>query len=245
MLAWANPLSLQDLYSGLVRKFKARGFPLPPPVGVIRTLVERLNTFDIENDVVSTQSAPDRETETSSGWVSQQLHDAELGVLHRSAILEAARQAGRNPRSIASCLEVAETITPLGRSCFALIGTRPSETSIRDARDIALRTRIQSDVDYRYHTAGIRLEIRVGHELVAEGRIPVGSRVQRLIANRELAVSSQGEEHGHLRTRNGLLTGLSTALAALAVELEDHIVVEINFDKNTAHIEYLDNEVEN
>ena len=245
MLAWADHLSLQDLYSGLVRKFKARGLPLPPPVGVIRTLVERLNTFDIENDVVSTQSAPDRETQTNSGWVSQQLHDAELGVLHRSAILEAARQAGRNPRSIASCLDGAETITPLGRRCFALIGTKPSETSIRDARAVALSTRMKSEVKYSYPTAGIRLEIKVGHELVAEGRVPVGPRVQRLIANRELAVSSQCEEHGHLRTRNGLLTGLSAALAALAVEPEDHIVVEVDLDKNTAHIEYLDNEVEN
>lgn len=236
MLAWVNPLPLVDLHEGLVRKFRFRQFPVPPPLDVIRALVERLDDLDIENDIVSTRSRRDRDSETILGWINMQLQEVEGGVLHRSTILEACRRARLNTTSVGIYLQFGETIRPVGRGCFALVGTTPTEESITTARASALRAQVQNRVTATYPAGGMRLAITIGNALRDSGVVSVSVRVKRLVADRLLVVKSRLGTHGNLAMSHSLLYGFSTVLNALEAMPGDDLVVDIDLRENTAFV---------
>ncbi len=236
MLSWASPLSLAEVYEGLDRKFRHRRFPTVPPIEVIRALIDRLDGFEIDDDLVSLTTPETPETETVLGWIGTQLRDAEDHVLHRSTILEACRQTGRNTSSVGVFLQFGVIVAPVGRGCFRLVGSRPTASSIDVARTRGLRENIRTQTDYQYANDGMRLSVTVGNDLRDGGVLSVNARTQRLIANRRLAITSYVGPHGNCALSGSLLYGFPSVLNALGVMPGDQIWVEINFMDNTAHV---------
>jgi hypothetical protein len=236
MLSWANPLPLAEVHQGLDRYFRYRQFPKVPPIEVIRELIHRTEGFGIEGDLVSSATHEEPEIETLLGWIGAELRKAEDQVLHRSAILQAARHAGKNTTSIGVYLMYGEIVVPVGRGCFRLVGSRPTASSIDAARNFALRATIRTRTDYQYANDGVRLSVTVGNDLRDTGVLNVHVRTQRLVANRRLAVTSCVGSHGHCALSDSLLYGFSTVLNALDVMPGDQILVEIDFRDNTANV---------
>ena len=236
MLSWANPLPLAEVHQGLDRYFRFRQFPKVPPIEVIRELIYRTEGFGIEGDLVSSATHEEPEIETLLGWIGAELRKAEDQVLHRSAILQAARHAGKNTTSIGVYLMYGEIVVPVGRGCFRLVGSRPTASSIDAARNFALRATIRTRTDYQYANDGVRLSVTVGNDLRDTGVLNVHIRTQRLVANRRLAVTSCVGSHGHCALSDSLLYGFSTVLNALDVMPGDQILVEIDFRDNTANV---------
>ena len=236
MLSWVNPLPLTEVYEGLDRKFRFRQFPKLPPIEVIHELIHRVEGFDIEGDLVSVAAPREPDTRTILGWIGTELREAEGQVLHRSAILESARRAGRHTTSVALYLKFGEIVAPVGRGCFRLVGSRPTASSIDVARTRGLRENIRTQTDYQYANDGMRLSVTVGNDLRDGGVLSVNARTQRLIANRRLAITSYVGPHGNCALSGSLLYGFPSVLNALGVMPGDQIWVEINFMDNTAHV---------
>ena len=240
MLSWVNPLSIGDLREGLVRRFRFRKFPIPPPLEVIGALIERFDEFNLEDDMVTTRSPEDRDADTILGWINAMLQASGSGVLHRSTVLEAGRQAGMNTTSVSIYLQFGETIRPVGRGCFALVGTKPTEVAITSARKVALRSQVQNRVATSYPNGGIQLSITVGNALRDSGVVSISARVKRLIADRLLPITSDLGSHGNLGLSNSMLYGLSSAMNALEVMPGDDIIVDIDLVENTAFLHLID-----
>lgn len=236
MLSWVNPLSAADLHEGLIRRFRFRKFPIPPPLEVIVALIERFDEFDVEGDMILCRSPEGRDTNTVLGWISAMLLASESGVLHRSTILEECRKADMNTTSVSVYLQFGETIRPVGRGCFALTGTSPTEAAITTAQKVALRSQVPNRVTTSYPTGGIRLSITVGNALRDSGVVSISVRVKRLIADRSLPITSHVGSHGNLGTSNSMLYGLSSAMNALEVMPGDAIIIDINLIENTAFL---------
>ncbi len=254
MLSWANPLPLSELFEGLDRRFRFRGLPKVPPLEVIRELVRRTASFDIDGDFVSSatpqpvqqialwergREADDEQEaddETILGWIGRQLREADGHVLHRSAILEAGRLEGLNTTSVGVYIQFGEIVFPVGQGCYRLVGSSPSASEIDAARTSALRATVPTRIAYRYTDCGVRLSVRVGNALRDSGVLTVNVRTQRLFANRTIQVNSAEDTHGHLGRSNAALFGFSSVLNALDVMPGDQVVIDLDLTDNTAHV---------
>ncbi len=236
MLSWVDPLPLTDIYDGLDRRFRFRQLPTVPPIEVIRALIDRLEGFEIDDDLVSLTTREEPATGTILGWIGVQLRQAEDHVLHRSTILQAGRQAMKNTTSVGLYLQFGEIVTPVGQGCFKLVGSSPTPSSIEAARDFALRAKASTRTRYQYRNEGVRLSITVGNDLRDTGVLAILVKAQRLIVDRLLAVSSELGSHGHVALSGSLLHGFSSVLNALEVMPGDEITVDANLRDGTAHV---------
>lgn len=235
-LSWVNPLHLNDLYESLTRRFRFRGFPVPPPIEVIRALLERLDGFTVDDDQVLCTLPEDRDTDTILAWIGNQLLGAEDHVIHRSALLEACRNEGMNTTSVGIYLQFGEIVRPVGRGCFALVGSSPSSAAINRARERALRATVKGSRSVKYVEGGARLDITVGNALRDSGVLVIPSRVQRLVADRRLSVNSELGTHGHLALSGNVLFGFTSVLNALEVMPGDEISVFLDLLANSADV---------
>ena len=233
-LSWANPLPLEELHESVVRRFRFRGFPVPPPPEVLGALIERIDGFELEDGIVHA-TPPDRpDTTTILGWIGEQLVATEDQVLHRSVLYQEARQLGMNTISIGLYLKFGENIRATGRGCFRLVGSRPDHEAIERARSEALRLRVAGKRNTTYIDSGIRMDVTVGNAFLDTGVISVPARAKRLIANRTLSLSSDLGSHGTIRLSGSLLHGFTSALVALDVMPGDQISVDLDLITNSA-----------
>lgn len=235
-LSWTNPLPLAEIHESLVRRFRFRRFPAPPPPQVLGALIERLDGFEFEDGQVRATTPDEPDRETVLGWITEQLQLAESQVLHRSILYEAARRAGKKTVSVGLYLQFGETTRPTGRGCFRLVGSHPDAEAIERARAEAIRLRVADGRRTAYPDGGIRLELTVGNGLLDSGVLSIPARAQRLIANRSLALSSDLGSHGNLGLSNTLLYGFTTALQTLDVMPGDQVTVDLDLRANSAHI---------
>jgi hypothetical protein len=233
-LSWANPLPLEDLHESVVRRFRFRSFPAPPPPEVLGALIERIDGFELKDGVVHATPPDEPDTATILGWIGKQLVEAEDQVLHRSVLYQDARQQGMNTTSVGLYLMFGENIRAVGRGCFRLVGSRPDHEAIERARSKALRLRVADKKTMTYIDSGIRMDVTVGNSFLDSGVIDVPVRAKRLIANRTLSLSSHLGSHGNTRLSGTLLYGFTSALVALDVMPGDQISVDLDLLTNTA-----------
>jgi len=236
MTAWTHDLSVETFHRGLSRRFRFRQFTPPPPTEVLASLVERLEDFEILDDRIVPALRRSIDTTTILGWVGEQLRESPSGVLHRSVILETARQEGLNTTSVAIYLQFGEIIQPIGQNCFTLVGTRPTPIDIENARRDASLLRIPERISTSYVDGGARLAVTVGSLLRDSGVMSVPARLRRMIGERRLQVISDLGDHGSSIVSGALLTGFSSVFNALDVMTGDDLTVRIDLSTLTMHV---------
>ena len=236
MLAWTGDLSIDDFHHGLTRKFLFRGLPLPPPPIVLEHLIHRLDDFVITNGRLSAVIRQPINPNTILGWIGTQLSTAPSHVLHRSILLESARQAGLNTTSVGLYISYGEIVQPIGRNCFTLIGYEPSPSAIENARQDARLLRIPDRISVAYEPESIVLTLTVGSAMRNSGNLSMNRRSQSLIGPGRFRITSELGTHGTCALSGSLLYGFSTAFNALDVMTGDDLVIELDVGLGTATV---------
>jgi len=236
-LSWVDNLPLAEVHESVVRRFRFRSMPAPPPPEVLGALIERLDGFELEDDKVRLAVPTEPDTSTILGWIGTQLLEAEDRVIHRSVLYQEARLCGMNTTSVGLYLMFGEITRSTGRGCVRLVGARPDAEAIERARSEALRLRVAEQRSFSYPESGIRMKVTVGNGFLDSGVISVPARAKRLIAKRSLAVSSELGSHGSVRLSGSQLYGFTSALLALDIMPGDEIVVDLDLRTNTASLE--------
>jgi hypothetical protein len=241
MLSWTSPLHVSELREGLTRRFRFRQLPVVPPVPVITALIEYLSGFEISNGFVTPVKPQTRNMTTIIGWIGALLEESQHGTLHRSAILNATRNANLKQASVATYLSFGENIKPVGRGCYSLVGCSPTSHDIEAARHDSSLIHVQDKIlSTEIVGTNAYMTITVGTAMRDSGNITPNAQTRRFIADRQFSVKSHLGTHGKVSLSNGtIFYGFSSVMNALGVIPGDQITINLDFENSIAHIELL------
>ena len=136
---------------------------------------------------------------------------------------------------------VASIRRSVGRNCYALVGHSPTSIDIEAARYESSLIYVPDKMEStEIAGSNAHLIITVGTAMRDSGNISPNAQIRRLIGGRRFSISSHIGTHGHSRLSNGtIFFGFGPSFNALGVIPGDQITINLDFEKNIAHIELL------
>lgn len=241
VLDMVESLTPQQLQLALLRRSRGRQVEPPPPLEVLGQFFARHPAFVVTDNQVHPAKAGLTDETTIEAWICREIRRSG-GVLHRSTLLELARNSGRNPASVAIYLNVSSPfVRPVGQGCFALAGAVVNPTEITIAREQARHLVVPTrEANWSYSNDGARYTCLIGNNLLDSGLLSVPGRVRRMIGQLRLRVNTRNGIHGHVALSEAVAYGLTPALISLGVTVGDCISITFEIRDAVVRVEILE-----
>lgn len=165
-----SPLPASELYEGLKRVQRNRGYVALPPAETAIALLQASGSISLQGELVTGAGRPP-EPGSISSWLVSILRQASGEVLHKELIN---RMAIEDRVNIAS-LGVYYLFNPIlrqpvrGSGLVQLVGSTPGQADMDHAIQVAKVTRVTGDVSWQHAATGLCLEITLGSNFIASG----------------------------------------------------------------------------
>ena len=236
MLSWSSPLTVAQLHAGLTRKARMRGPKEVPPPDMLHEMLVRHDDFVVILDFVARARVDPPDTTTVLGWIGEQVRASESQVLHRSIILDRARRAGLNQTSVMMNLTFGETVVPVGKGCFTLVGRYVEPDVVEQAWRDASRRFIKSEVEVTAVDDRLVLRCIVGTHFRDSGQVTLDRPTAERLGTERYALSALGATRGTMTLSQSTLHGFVSAFNALEIDPGDEVEVCIDLDAATATV---------
>lgn len=165
-----SPLPASEIYEGLQRVQRNRGYVALPPSATAIALLQASGSVSREGELIIGVGRPP-EPGSISSWLVSILRQASGEVLHKEVIN---RMAIDDHVNIAS-LGVYYLFNPIlrqparGSGLVQLVGSTPDQSDMDHASQVAKVTRVAGDVRWQHAAGGLLVEITLGSNFIASG----------------------------------------------------------------------------
>lgn len=216
LLSWSGRLPFDEAYGAAVRFCKSRiGKLVFPPRTVIKSFFELNPDFAFDGATVDLV-LPDIEKRLlakEEAWFEKTICDSTGHVIHSAVLSTQARKAGIRPGTLNIYSRYSLYFKPIGRGCFSLTGSFPSDLMIDLA--VAKSATVRSPTiftNWGIDAHKVTLDFVIGSTIVDTGVLFINVGIRNLIEGKKFKVIVDDVQHGHASMSGANLYGLVNGL---------------------------------